>query len=192
MNRIAKTLCSCLTGVLMLATASPARAEESAKPSKEIQPVQISVFAQMVKAPEADVAVRLAADPRLRGLALRAVEARAERKSSAKSRAITGFVILGVGDIAGTAIMLSTPVPPPGESADASRAILGLGVVLAATAVGLAVAIPGLVSMGRQGPDELQAIAEYRQQQPLPTPAPTRPSPTTAQRLSMPLLSFTF
>lgn len=191
MSRATETLGLFLLGVLF-AVASPARAEEPAKPAKDIVPVQISTFARMVEAPEADVAARLAADPRLRSLALRAVEARAERKSSAKSQAITGFVILGVGNIAGIAIMASTPVPPPGESADSSKAVLGLGVALAATGVGLAIAIPGLVSMGRAGPDELQAIAEYRQQQPLPSPPANRPSPTSARSPMLPLLSFTF
>jgi hypothetical protein len=177
---------------MLLAVASAARAEGAATQSKEIQPVQISVFSRMVDAPEADVAGRLAADPRLRGLALRAVEARDERKSSAKHRAVAGFVILGVGTIAGYGIMVSAFAPPPGQAQDEGRVSLGLGVALAATGVGLAIAIPGLVSMGRAGPDELQAIAEYRQQQPLPTPAPTRPSPTSMQGPVMPLLSFTF
>lgn len=192
MNRAAKTLLFYLSGVLLFANASPARAEEPVKPSKDIVPTQISTFARMVEAPEADVAARLAADPRLRGVALRAVEARDERKSSAKKRAIAGFVILGVGDLVGAAIILSTPAPPPGESMDTSKAFLGLGVALAATGVGLAIAIPGLVSMGRAGPDELQAIAEYRQQQPLPTPPASRPSPTSARSPMLPLLSFTF
>lgn len=191
MSRVAKMLGMVLSGVLLAAASSAWAEEPAAQPPRDLLPTQLSTFARMVGAPESEVAARLAADAKLRGVALRAVEAREERRSSAKNRAVAGFVILGVGDIVGSVIILSTPGYPNVQSGDTGRVLLGVGVAVASLGVGLGIAIPGLVSLGRQSSTELQASAEYRQQ-PLPTPATDRPSPTSARGAVLPLLSFSF
>jgi hypothetical protein len=220
MNRMGRKL-GLFLPVVLLSAAGPAAAEAPAPaPPPELAPVQISTFARIVGAPQGEVAARLAADAHLRGVALRAVEAREKRRSSAKARAIGGFVLLGVGDIAGAVIIVTTPGYPDnvGSSGDA-RVYAGLGVALVSLGVGLAIAIPGLVDLNRAGPEERQAAAEYRRLMPPPpgappagvpppgSPPPGSPPPGTlppgspppgasppisGRGVVLPLLSFTF
>lgn len=150
---------------------------------------KLGTFSRMVGAPESEVSARLAADARLRETALKAVDAREARRSSGRGRAIAGFVILGVGDIAGAAIMVTAPGYGTPDQ-DNGRVLLGAGVALASVGVGLALAIPGLVSMGKPGPEERQAVSDYRQAAQPPPPV-ERPQ-TGARGVQLTLLSFSF
>jgi len=178
--------------VLLLAGPSTCRATEVATTAAGgLSYAQVSTFARLVGAPEKDVAARLAADAQLSAMVFHALEVREARRAAAKSRAIAGFVILGVGDLLGAAIMLSTPVNPDGTWSDPGQAALGAGIAIAATGIGLGIAIPALVSRGRQGPEELEAKAAYRQR-PLPVPV-TSPSPQNSGRgVVVPLLALSF
>jgi len=61
---------------------------------------------------------------------------------------------------------------------------------VASLAVGLSLAIPALAGMGRQGPEERQAVTDYRQAaQP---PAPVERPQSTARGVQLPILSFSF
>ena len=75
--------------------------------------------------------------------------------------AIVGFTILGVGDIAGTYIIVSTPGYPNVKSENQDRMYLGVGVGVLSLAVGLALAIPGLVKMASPSEVEQRALDAY-------------------------------
>jgi len=177
---------------LLLAGPSAGQATELATSAERgLTYGQVSTFARLVRSPEKDVAARLAADAQLSAMVAHALEVREARRAAAKNRAIAGFVILGVGDILGAVIMLSTPVNPDGTWSDPGQAALGAGVAIAATGIGLGIAIPALVSRGRQGPEELEAAAAYRQR-PLPVPVTSLPPQNSGRSVMMPLLALTF
>jgi hypothetical protein len=104
---------------------------------------------------------RLTVNPRLVPLASAAADARISRKRTGKTLAIIGFVLLGVGDIAGSAIIVSTPGYPNVESGHEDRIVAGLAVAGIGLGVGLALAIPGLVKMGRESEDEKRLREAY-------------------------------
>ena len=116
--RVAEWMLAPALLVLLLAGPSTCRAMEVA-PTTEggLSYAQVSTFARLVGVPEKDVAARLAADAQLSAMVSHALEVREARRAAAK-RAIAGFVILGVGDLLGAVIMLSTPVNPDGTWSD--------------------------------------------------------------------------
>jgi hypothetical protein len=80
--------------------------------------------------------------------------------------AIIGFSILGIGDIVGTAIIMSTPGYPNVKSSDQGQMMAGLGVALLSLGIGLALGIPGIMKMSRESEIETRAREHYK-----PTPA---------------------
>jgi len=175
----------------LLVSAGRASAAAPAAAPPALRPEQVSTFARMVGAPESEVASRLAQDDQLRAVVLRGLEARETRRASVKSRAVGGFVILGVGGAIGAITMVTTPVNEDGTSSNPDRVLLGALISAASTGLGLAIAIPALASGGRQGPEELAAGAAYRQQV-LPAPSSERPAPTTGRAATFPVLALTF
>jgi len=190
MHRAGSALGFTLAAALLILPGRPAADGGTAAPAT-LRPDQISTFARMVGASEAEVASRLAQDDQLRAVVLQGLEAREVRRASVKSRAVAGFVILGVGGAIGAITVLSTPVNEDGTSSNPDRVLLGAVISAASTGLGLAIAIPALASGGRQGPEELAAGAAYRKQV-LPTPAPERPAPTTGRAVTFPVLALTF
>jgi hypothetical protein len=76
--------------------------------------------------------------------------------------AIAGFTILGIGDIVGTALIVTTPGYPNVQSGHEGRVLLGAGIGVASLAIGLALAIPGLIKMARETEVETRAREAYR------------------------------
>jgi hypothetical protein len=94
-------------------------------------------------------------------LAAAAADARASRRSSGKAMTIIGFTILGVGEIAGAYILVTTPGYPQIQSGHGNRVLLSAGVALGAAAFGLALAIPGIMKMSSPTEVEQQALDAY-------------------------------
>jgi len=189
----------------LLAAAPAARAqwpEEPAAPPRPAAPVastveglsqdQLATFARMVRQPEGAVTERLLADAALRGQAARAVAAREARRAAGKGRAVAGFVILGVGDLVGAVVSLTAKKNPDGTTADTGQLFLGAGIGLASIGVGLAIAIPGLRDMNREGPEERQAVKAYWATPAAPVPAVERPAPGAGRAVSLPLFAGSF
>jgi len=137
---------------------------DSARPSTPattLTPKQLESFSDLTGDAKRTVQHRLSTDPKLMPLAAAAADARASRRTTGKVMAIIGFTVLGVGDIAGTYIVLSTPGYPNVKTEDQGRMYLGLGVGLLSLAVGLALAIPGLVKMASLSEVEQRALDVY-------------------------------
>jgi len=169
-------------------------------PAQPVQPMhyvgltskQLHAFSDLTGDAPGQVSQRLATDPQLTPLAAAAADARMRRKSTGKVLMIVGFAILGVGDIVGTAIMASTPGYPSNiESGQEGRLLVGVAVDLVCLGVGLALAIPGIVKMARQGDEENRALDYY---------APARgqgvyqvaPPQVLGSTIALPVLSFDF
>jgi MFS family permease len=152
---------------------------------------QVSSFADVVGEPEGTVVGRLALDPNLVPLAAAAADARDSRKSTGKIMAITGFSILGVGDIVGAVVIAATPGYPNIRSDGWQQVGIGLGVALGALAVGLAIAIPGVVKMGKYSDAENAAVEYYERNGPNARPN-QGPAVSTMKTTPGRLLSFTF
>jgi hypothetical protein len=160
--------------------------------SLALTPEQLHAFSDLSGDSPGRVSQRLAMDPGLAPLAAAAADARMRRKSTGKVLMIVGFAILGVGDIVGTAIMVSTPGYPSNiESGQEGRLLVGVAVDLVCLGVGLALAIPGIVKMARQGDEENRALDYY---------APARgqgvyqvaPPQVLGSTIALPVLSFDF
>jgi hypothetical protein len=134
---------------------------ESPRSSVNLTPAQLDGFAELTGDGKRAVAYRLSTNPRLVPLAAAAADARASRRSTGKIMTIVGFTILGVGDIAGTYIIMSTPGYPNVKSEDRGRVYLGLGVGVLSLGVGLALAIPGLIKMASPSEVEERALDAY-------------------------------
>jgi hypothetical protein len=138
----------------------PAQAKPAA-PTVELTPQQLESFSELTGDGQRLVLRRLSTNPGMVSLAAAAADARASRRSSGKAMAIIGFTILGVGDIAGAYILVTTPGYPKIQSGHGNRILLSAGVALGAVAVGLALAIPGLMKMARPTEVEEQALDAY-------------------------------
>jgi hypothetical protein len=198
-----RRLAACLLAASVTLPAAPRAEDAPAAPpatppapsATRLSAAQLDTFARMTGRPYGEVAERLAAEPALQDVALRAVEAREARKASARQRAIAGFVILGVGDVIGAVIIVSTPGYPTVESKHQGQVVAGTLVGLATTAVGLVIAIPALVSGGRTGEVEQQAVQQYLQARPQGGTAGARweaGAPQAGRAVQWPLLSGTF
>ena len=107
----------------------------------------------------------LAIDPRLVPFAAEAADARMRRKHTGKLLMITGFTIFGVGSVIGLELIIDSLGSyncPSGGCGDLGHPGLpGLVVALVSEAIGLAVAIPGIVKMASQSEAETEAAARY-------------------------------
>ena len=143
-------------------TPVPAPAK-STRSSVDLTPAQLDGFAELTGEGQRAVAYRLSTNPKLVPLAAAAADARASRRSTGKIMAIVGFTILGVGDIVGTYIIMSTPGYPNVKSEDQGRVYRGLGIGVLSLAAGLALAIPGLIKMASPSEVEQRALDAYSQ-----------------------------
>jgi len=126
---------------------------------------QVHAFAELADESPYRVATRLAAEPQLVPLAARAADARMSRRTTGKVMTIVGFSILGIGDIAGAAILFTTPGYPK-MTGHEGRFALGTLVALGSLGIGLGLGIPGIMKMTSPSPEEERALDAY---------SPTRP-----------------
>jgi hypothetical protein len=151
---------------LFLAAALPSFARADGPNTRAVlQPAQLDAFAALVGESTSTVARRIATDPSLVPLAAEAADARMRRKHTGKVLTITGFVIFGVGTAIGFELIVAglrpTNCPSGGCSTGAHPARFGLGVAVVSEAIGLAIAIPGIVKMASQSETETEASARY-------------------------------
>jgi len=132
-----------------------------ATPAVTLTPEQLESFSDLTGDTKRTIQHRLSTNPKLIPLAAAAANAHASRRTTGKVMAIVGFTILGVGNIAGTYIVVSTPGYPNVKSENQDRMYLGVGVGLLALAAGLALAIPGLVKMASPSEVEQRALDAY-------------------------------
>jgi hypothetical protein len=169
---------------------APAPAKQSTA-SVNLTPEQLDSFSDLTGDGQKKVAYRLSQNPNLVPLAASAADARTSRRTTGKVMAIVGFTILGVGDITSAYILVTTPGYPKIESGHENRLFLSAGIALGSIAVGLALAIPGLIKMARPSEVENQALDAY---------APGRrevsylltPPQVLGQTVTMPVWSSTF
>jgi hypothetical protein len=188
---------SVFVAALSLAAALPSLARaDPASPRTTLDPAQLEAFTALVGESTSTVAQRIATDPSLVPLAAKAADARMQRKHTGKVLTIAGFTIFGVGTAIGFEIIVSSLRPyncPSGGCAtdpgkNAARA--GLVVALVSEAIGLAMAIPGIVKMASQSEAETEASARYHPVAALRAGMPETPMHPTGSLL--PLLSGTF
>jgi len=191
MNQIAKSKLRRPAGLLFaLGSAFFSQAAGAQTPQPAAAPLsqeQVSAFTEVVGDFEGTVARRLQLDPKLAALAAAAVEARASRKSTGTTLAIVGFTLLGVGDIAGAAIIVATPGYPNVESGHSGQVLVGLGVAVISPGVGLAIGIPGVVKLAKYSDEENAAAAYYEQNAP-----GGRQTQWSSKALTLPIVSFSF
>jgi hypothetical protein len=160
---------SVFIAALFLAAASPSLARADAASFRAtLDPAQLDAFAALVGESTSTVAWRIATDPSLVPLAAKAADARMQRKHTGKVLTIAGFTIFGVGTAIGFEMIVSSlgsyNCPSPANNCgaggkDAARA--GLAVALVSKAIGLAMAIPGIVKMASQSEAETEASDRY-------------------------------
>lgn len=137
-------------------------------PPPALTPVQLAAMADLFSAPSEEVMQRLRLDPGLAALALAAAQHEKERERKGKVMTGLGWTMVGVGLTAAVASFIS-----PGfsiscgdgcqttenrmEGADKVRAV-----ALVSVALGLGIAIPGMVVLGKTSDIENQAIRRYQ------------------------------
>jgi hypothetical protein len=144
----------------------PARGANQAGP--RLTPEQMKAFAELTGDSPGKISSRMAIDPNLAQIAAPAADERISRKRVGMALTIIGFGILGVGDIVGSAIMVTTPGYPVAAnmSGHMGRFYLGLGIGLASMAVGLAMGIPGIMKIARESEEEQRALDYYSPSRP--------------------------
>jgi hypothetical protein len=152
---------------LFLATAWPSLARaDTASARAPLDSAQLEAFAALVGESTSTVAQRMATDPSLVPLAAKAADARRQRKHSGKVLTITGFSIFGLGTAIGFEMIVASlgsyNCPSNGCPEGGNHGLPGLVVALVSEAIGLAMAIPGIVKMARQSEAETEASARYR------------------------------
>jgi hypothetical protein len=165
---------------------------------------QTDAFADLLGEPVEDVAWRLRYEPSLIPLAAAAADARLARQNSGKQMMTGGFILFGFGMTLSLGALMST-MPALGTCDDPcqaspmsakAKAIDVVGLVTAA--LGLALAIPGIVVMARQTDIETEAVNSYQLTE---SDAPPKYSPVSShslpvgsggKALSFSLWSFTF
>lgn len=168
--------------------AQPTAGAVSAAGGAGLTSEQMQAFADLTGDSPNRIAGRFALEPHLVPLAAQAADARMSRKTTGKIMAIVGFTILGVGDIAGTAILVTTPGYPSMEGHE-SRFLLSAGVMLGSLAVGLALGIPGILKIARTSEEEEQALAAYTGRR---SALAARPSLASGRSLLAPLFGLAF
>src|ERR1019366_2910807 len=160
---------SIFVAALFLVAALPSLARADTASSRvTLDPAQLDSFAALVGEETSTVAQRIAADPSLVPFAAKAADARMRRKHTGKLLTITGFTIFGVGTAIGLEVIISgsRPVNCPNSTTNGcdsggNVAQVGLAIALVSEAVGLALAIPGIVKMASQSEAETEASARY-------------------------------
>jgi hypothetical protein len=180
---------------LFLAAASPSLARaDTASLRATLDPAQLEAFTALVGESTSTVAQRIATDPSLVPLAAKAADARMHRKRTGKVLTIAGFTIFGVGTLIGLEMIVESMrpynCPSNGCATDGNHGLPGLAVALASEAVGLAMAIPGIVKLASQSEAETEASARYHPVAALPAGMPETPIHPTG--FLLPLLSGTF
>lgn len=156
-----------------------------------LTPEQIILFTDMAGDTESTVSSRLKSDPKLAQLALEATSAYSKRKSSGKTKTIIGFTILGVGDLAGAIIMVTTPGYPTIKDSDKGQFFAGMAVGIVTLGVGLALGIPGIISLVKRSDEEWRAMQYYEEAAP-PTKKLDQSSSELGNTISLPLLTYNF
>lgn len=166
--------------------ATPVRRSSTAAVSAE----QLQAFADLTGDSPRAISLRLARDPSLAPMVVSAAEARRSRKTTGLVMTVVGFTILGVGDIVGSYIMLTTPGYPDINGHE-SQFYKGAAVAGGSLLVGLLLGIPGIVKMSAPSDEEAEALDYY---------SPSRASSGSAPRVAamspatvvVPLFSGTF
>jgi hypothetical protein len=154
------TFHSATLAVAQVEAPEPAPAKIAA-PSATLTPQQLESFSDLTGDAKRTVQYRLSTNARLVPLAAAAADARTSRRSTGKVMAIVGFTILGVGDIAGSYILVTTPGYPNIQSGHTNRIFLSLGVAVGSLAIGLALGITGIHKMAHPTEVEERALDAY-------------------------------
>jgi len=188
---------SVFVAALFLTAALPSLARaDTASSSTTLAPAQLEALAALVGETTSTVAQRIATDPSLVPLAAKAADARMQRKHTGKVLTIAGFTIFGVGTVIGFEMIVSSLRSSNCQSGNGgcgtggNHGLPGLAVALVSEAIGLAMAIPGIVKLARQSEAETEASERYH-----PVPALRAEIPETPMRPTgflVPLLSGTF
>jgi hypothetical protein len=126
-----------------------------------LTPQQIESFSELSGDAKRMVQNRLATHPKLVPLAAAAADARTSRRSTGKAMAIGGFTILGVGDIAASYILVTTPGYPNVQSGHTNRIFLSVGVAVGSLALGLSLGITGILKLAHPTEVEERALDAY-------------------------------
>jgi hypothetical protein len=177
---------------LLAALPSLARAD-TASSRATLDPAQLDSFAALVGEETRTVAQRIGAAPSLVPFAAKAADARMRRKHIGKVLTITGFTIFGVGTVIGLEVISSglRPVNCPSSTTNGcdtggNVAQVGLAIALVSEAVGLALAIPGIVKIASQSEAETEASAQYHPLAATRSSSPSSLWATQALRAGMP------
>lgn len=184
-----------LIAASLAGASAPARAEDAPAPRSS---EQLAVLSGMVDASPSEVQGRLDSDPQFASSSTAAMEARASRRRTGTAMAILGFSIAGVGDIAGALLIVTARSYPNIQNEDWGRVGTGLVVGVVSLGVGLGIAIPGVVKIGRPGDEENRLYEYYRQGGPPPQSAPptpvslAAPVPSSGPSMMVPVFSYRF
>jgi hypothetical protein len=194
-------------GLVVPATAG-AQGEQTARPGR-LSPEQLDLFAAVVDEDVGMVERRLLWEPGLVQFAAAAADARVRRRRVGMGMTIGGFATAGLGLLVGgvmwvSGIRILSDCPYEGgsncESSGNNEAQMrnGVVVILASTAVGLAVGIPGVSMLRGTSEAEEDAIKRYRSGEYRPRPiAPLPysrafPAGVPGKTLNLSLLSVAF
>lgn len=173
-----------------------AQESEAVEPRPSSRPAsvtgeQLQAFADLTGDTPRTISFRMARDSNLAPLIVSAAEARKSRRRVGVAMTVVGFTILGVGNVVGSVIMLSTP-GYPNISGHEGQFYEGAAIAAGSLAVGLLIGIPGIIKMSSPGEEENEALDYY---------APSRSADVSLRRLvpaaapsaiAIPLLSGTF
>lgn len=153
---------------------------------------QIATLADIVDDQAARVRERLQQDPSLAPLAVEAIDAHDQRKSSGKALLATGIVIFAATDIATGVIVATAPNYPFIDSNRGWAQVgAGLAVGVVGIAVGLAIGIPGVLKLAKHSDEETRVVESYRPSPDGPSAAP-RPPVSLDDAVRVPLIAVTF
>jgi predicted cobalt transporter CbtA len=161
---------SALLAALAFATTLPASSSlahaDTIGAASTLAPAQLDAFADVVSDSESAVRQRLVARPDLVSPARAAAEARLHRKHTGKVLLISGIAIQAVGTTIGFALLQtgirSSNCTEGGCGDTANGGLAGLVVIGLANAVGLGLAIPGIVKLASESDAEATAAKAYR------------------------------
>lgn len=158
---------------------------------------QLDDFASLVGEEEELVVQRLLRDPGLIPLVAEAADTRRARRRTGMAMTIGGFGLMGVGVLLGGVMVISGITPnhdcpyEGGSTCDSGgndgEVHTGLLVMLASTAVGLSLGIPGVVRLASPSETERNALERYSN-----PPARPRLAGRPGRDLVLPLLSLSF
>ena len=173
---------------------SAAATESSRQPT--IQRWQFETFADLVRESDQDVLRRLKAAPELIPLAAAAAQAVKKRERRGKIMTGLGFTILGAGVTVGALVgLMGEPYfcDGPCTSKYAGTAV---AIDLISAGVGLALVIPGILTLAGETDIEKEAVDRYHQKPKpeilLPLSSPRLSNGTSGRILGVPLLSLSF